>query len=504
MNDLELAHLQFVKQGYDVIPLKPLSKDPFANAWQRRPALLQWENAPSDSNIGLRAGRGKAFIDCDEKNEPGTFSNVTHWLNGLGITNYPVVQTASGIGRHIYVNFAGQLWGNYKKLTIGAGEFRYGPGSQVAAPPSVVPNGEYRLISGDFELRPSLDLKDLAQIIAINEAQKQVRPPRMTPLAEALAEGRTMEGHENRSDAEGALVLSMINSGFDYEGIKRVFESFPCAGKYREKKARDPKEGERYLYLTYTNMLAYSQTHESPMRRKLKALLEAAEAAPWKRVTDRNVFIAHVQRAYRAGKPVYPASVRDLALDAGIGFKTVSRANQRLIKQHLLELSIGWKGLLANVYTIPEVDKTTHYLSSLPVRQCVTLSTTDIATHDAFRNGKGRLGQRAGQVYAALMAEPLTGHDLLDRVGGTRKTLKRALKRLLSVKDYATGEILRLVEFDGEQWRAVPYELDYIAGVLRTHGARGRQAEQYRDEREKHRTDLEVGALRRARKRGND
>jgi len=52
---------------------------------------------------------------------------------GLPFGSYPRVQTASGIGRHIYVTFSGALPGNYCKLTqeVGIGEFRYGPSAYI-------------------------------------------------------------------------------------------------------------------------------------------------------------------------------------------------------------------------------------------------------------------------------------------------------------------------------------------------------------------------------------
>src|SRR5690242_3705761 len=82
--DAGRAHEQYTSLGFEAIPLKPLSKLPLVWGWQNREPLHQWYRAPQDSNIGLRAGNGKAFIDCDDKNHPGTFENVVRWLDGLG------------------------------------------------------------------------------------------------------------------------------------------------------------------------------------------------------------------------------------------------------------------------------------------------------------------------------------------------------------------------------------------------------------------------------------
>ena len=80
------------------------------------------------------AGNGKAFIDCDDKNVVGTFSNVVNWLVGLGYDRdtLPIVQTASGVGRHVYVNFTNSLLGSRRNFinSFGAGDFRYGSASK--------------------------------------------------------------------------------------------------------------------------------------------------------------------------------------------------------------------------------------------------------------------------------------------------------------------------------------------------------------------------------------
>ena len=92
--------------------------------------MAQWYHADTDANIGLRAGNGKAFIDCDDKKKPGTTETVTRWLNRLGYHegSYPMVQTPSG-GSHIYVNFTSDEMIDSKRNLLeemGAGEFRYG------------------------------------------------------------------------------------------------------------------------------------------------------------------------------------------------------------------------------------------------------------------------------------------------------------------------------------------------------------------------------------------
>src|SRR5438093_1124830 len=75
--DTQEARVMYLQNDFDPIPLKPQSKLPAAKAWQSKPTITQWRYAAPDSNIGLRAGNGKAFIDCDDKNHPGTTETIT-------------------------------------------------------------------------------------------------------------------------------------------------------------------------------------------------------------------------------------------------------------------------------------------------------------------------------------------------------------------------------------------------------------------------------------------
>ena len=151
--------------GFDTIPLHPGNKNPLSNTWQLKEPHRQWANTPTYANVGIRGGGMAriAIIDCDEKDKPGTFDTAKNWLNGLGFLkgSYPVIQTASGVGRHIYISFAGNLNGDWRKLhsDFGAGEFRYGSGAYVVAPPSIVnENSAYTLVSGDFRFIPELKI----------------------------------------------------------------------------------------------------------------------------------------------------------------------------------------------------------------------------------------------------------------------------------------------------------------------------------------------------------
>jgi len=120
-----------------------------------------------------------------------------------------------------------------------------------------------------------------------------------------------------------------------------------------------------------------------------------------------------------------------------------------------------------------------------------------IATHDAFRNGKNRLGQRAGQVYELLLTHPdgMTEQELTEATGAHVKTVRRALEKLRKVIDRKTGELLEMVSTDGETWYAQLVDLDLVAAIYDLYAAREKQRERYDQERAEHRTSLEKGQL---------
>jgi hypothetical protein len=504
MTDLMTVHrVNFIEAGYDVIPLCPASKKPLRKGWSRRPTVEQWYNAPPDSNLGLRAGNGKAFIDCDDGHAggEGTFEKVTRWLAGLGhkTETLPIVQTASGNGRHIYVNFTGNLLGSYRKFvtSFGVGEFRYGVASQVATFPSVIAGvGEYKLLQGNITRLPVLDLHDIASLVDINktviEAKQDKRP---SALALAIMQGTKPERYETASEGEAALVLSLHNSHFSYDEIKDIFDNFPCLGHYAKKhKAKGAREAARWLQLTYQNAVEYSR-NESKTRRIIASWIERATSGAWNRVNDKNLYLAHADIAYQAGRFEYSADVRSLSLAAGVTIGAVSNGNKRLIEAGGLAVVKPYAGLHATTYLLhePPVKSAIFEHTLRTAREDVfkngTQKNARIATHDAFMNGggryaKGRLGRRAGEVYALLLSEALTFEDLQERTGIPTRTLRRVLSKLQNIIDYKTGEVIDLVTRgrDGSYYGNL-VDLDVIAAIVRTYGATGKRSKEYADDR---------------------
>jgi Bifunctional DNA primase/polymerase, N-terminal len=166
------AFTMYSELGFDAIPLVPGDKKPLLPGWHSRAIYQLWRGLPANVNIGLRGGGliQAAYIDCDEKNHPGTYMTIQRWMAGLGYRSgdYPVISTASGVGRHIYITFTGGLPGDWRTLLpgVGSGEFRYGPGAFVAAPPSLVSDcGRYTLIGGNLRQLPKLAVDDILPLL---------------------------------------------------------------------------------------------------------------------------------------------------------------------------------------------------------------------------------------------------------------------------------------------------------------------------------------------------
>ncbi len=106
--------------------------------------------------------------------------------------------------------------------------------------------------------------------------------------------------------------------------------------------------------------------------------------------------------------------------------------------------------------------------------------------HDAFRYGGG-LNKSAAEIYWCLKQEPMTPTELVRKSGRARATVYRALRRLSAIVDGATGEVFRLVEQDGEKWRAREVsDLDQIARIIGTAGKGSQKQDRFRLERQRY------------------
>jgi hypothetical protein len=514
--DIREYRAKYEELGFDTLPLRAGTKKPLRDDWPSREPSQMWENAPEDANIGIRMGGelNLAVIDCDDKIQPGTANNVQKYLAGLGLQpgDYPVVQTASGVGRHYYFTFSGGLEGCSRNLApdIGTGDFRYGQGKQVAAPPSIITGGsKYEHIDGDFRQLHCLTLTDLSPILSINEPKldrsTQEIPSilavtesrlggsirRISRLGLALLQGKMVSKYPCKSRAEEALISTMINAGYDFPSVLDMYNKYPCAGKLRIlKEEKGVEEAERWLKISYDNAYQYLSTHESEPRQAALLVLEWAESFAWPGRTggvDGDIFIAHALLWYRAGCPTYAASFRDIGDKAGVEPMTARRATLRHCSTGYISIVNPGHGEDANEYRINVIPGHTYTLPhSAGVGKCITMS------HDCFRI-RG-LGKSAKLVYSTLQDRPSTIDELKKSTGRSKKTIRRVLKRMASLVDTTTGEVVSMVELEGNCWRALDVDLDQVARIVHTSGVGKAKREKHAEERRRYHRAVNPGS----------
>jgi hypothetical protein len=495
----------YTELGIDTIPLRPddntgneNGKKPLYAEWQIQSPRRLWKSAPQNANVGLRGGGeiGAAFLDCDDKNKAGTFENVTRFLHGLGVTEYPLIQTASGVGRHIYLTVTDAPRGNACDLaeSTGKGEFRYGAGAYVCAAPSVVDGRYYSVLSGNFDQIPNVSYTDLHPILG--EVKDFAPSPKIPRNALSILNGdvEAIAKFKSRSEAEQSLLLCLANVGFTFADVVHLFNNHPCAGKYAELRAANAKNAERWLSHSFAEAQRISQK-DSKQRETIRQAVAWANERAWPGkggASEQAVFLAHMKIAYKAGTTRgWAADKRTLAESAGVS--DASKINKRLLIAGILKLEKRFTVDRANKYSLSTTLPLPKYSNCVEV---VTLCK------DAFRNSnqlnrqKERMafGQIGRQLWEVLRSAPMMAEDLADSTGRDRRTVEKYLERMRTLTNQMTGEILPMVErtftAEGEIWRALSVDLDSVALAIGTHGKGTEQRLKHIKERRIHERQL--------------
>lgn len=493
-SNIDLAKQYYADLNFDTIPLLLGSKQAEVANWQNQSSFSLWQGVNADCNLAIRCG-GKAklaVIDCDEKEKPGTFDNVQRYLEGLGYlpSDYTVVQTASVIGKHIYITLTESFDGSFTNLSpeFGAGEFRYGKGAYVVAPPSVVVN-PYSLISGDFRHLPKLKTNEIEGIANLVEKKERIENGPISRFGWRLLRGdvNSIKRYRSRSEADQALLSSLVNTGFEFDDIFRLFKSNPTSGKFHELQSRNPRNAATYLRTSFYKAKQWTSTNISNGRKRAYQARHWANTNRWSGrtgVTDNAVFLAHVEIAERCGKLSYGASCRELAELANTSHMTAAKATKRLRAQGFLQLEVKAVATYSNIYRL------TKY--SVGSSSVISSESKAVFTHDVFcYHGLGKSG---AVIWAALKEASMTVKELIEITGKTRPTIKKRLDIMQNgIVDFRTGAIIAMVTEREGRWHAMEeIDLDYIAELLNVCGVGDERKRRHDVQREMRGLGLEL------------
>lgn len=491
-NEIISARDYYAEHHLDTLPIMADGKRCPVNNWPNVSSDEAWLIAPEAPNIAIRCGgeRHFAVIDCDDKNQPGTYDNVINNLAGLGIdqSTLPIVQTASGIGRHIYFTLSGYIPGSSRNLSpqIGSGEFRFGPGAYVVAPPSIVNHsGVYVLLQGNLSYLPEIEFSAISGILKVStsrdrhdDSKKILKYPKLTRKQEFMLKGKGIQEYPSRSEFEFALIISLVNTGWDWNGILYLFNNNKCGGKYSELNSEDRKQAYHYLRLSYENACQWAENTSEGRQRAINAEAWALSRS-WSGRTgcyDRDVFLAQVNIAYETGKVIYHADCRTLAEFANVNYSTASRANRRLIQAGYLQLEQAAMANCAAKYSLGDIATLPHPPN---VRECCITSKD----HDVFaRRG---LGKSSKFIWNALEDGPKTVEELLLLTGRVKKTVQKWLTVMSKLED-GVSEKPMVYESEGKWYRNQDISLERISEFLEVNGLMDKRKKRHQEERAIH------------------
>ncbi len=488
MTDLLTRAIELNRAGLACIPIIPGTKRP---ACKIKPFF---ENGPSGAQLPLlfnerveiavlggKPSERLAIIDCD--NMP----TAERMLAALDRPNTWLVKTYRGM--HIYTRTPVAV-----RSTRGDGFDLQAQAKYCLAPGSRHPKG----VTYEFIQKPEriVELPSLDAIPGLALLPAATRPNDLPRHAwRLLTDATAWHEYTSRSEAECSAILSLINNGCDYARVLIIFSQHAHPDTHFQNLIRDRgvRHAEEWLRRVYNDTVEFAHTHHSPELQMILHGRQWVEQQTWQGQAgayNRAVLLGHLAIAERAGRLTYQASVRDLAEQAGVSIKAVSKANQRLVKLSLIELVKAAYGTLAAMWRLGVFGWTKGNTPSSPsVGECVLLSKREIG-HDVFR--WAGFGKGAGQVWAKLerAEQPLTVQQIAEQTGRSAKTVYRILARFQG---------LGMVECvpDGANpnqiaWGCAPeVNLDEMARKIGVAGIGARQRAEHIRERAAHRRAMQ-------------
>jgi hypothetical protein len=208
MNSFLKAALEYKRDGYSVIPVRPLDKKPLIKwkDWQQVAAsedeIKDWWRATPKANVGIVTGQisGLTVVDIDGDVGEQSIRNLKHELPRT-------YQVSSPRGRHLYYKHTRRL-----KTTTGLlpGVDVRSDGGLIVAPPSKRAEGEY-IVTDDIAVE-ELDEKSLELLFSgsVNSSQSK-----KTMVGSKVAEG-------SRNETAFNMALKLVRDGKDKSHIFKI------------------------------------------------------------------------------------------------------------------------------------------------------------------------------------------------------------------------------------------------------------------------------------------
>jgi hypothetical protein len=435
--------------GVKTIPLPAGAKKPPLKGWHTLSSSEQWERWHGNANIGINPVGDLAIIDAENQT---AYTDARDGLNGMGIDpdRLPIVRTASGVGRHVYVRIDGAPEAEHtRRLAVGEqgrkkGELLFGSRCYAVAPMSTVGGNRYEFVHGAPELLatlPVLNWQDLSWLVIDRPHRPPLgisRPP--LPLVERLSlpekaeflldnlpfaprRQGVLKEYETRSEAEQAVITMAILAGWSYDRILAEFwKRQPGHFAEHDKPAW-------YFRISYDNALANILADTT--RQDIVTAYWNVALAPWPGRggdLERMTLLALLCMCWQFASWTVRASQRDLATLANATQPGVGNALQRLESDHICRVSNwAWTGVArAAKYQVAEKLSQnsghghTYKSPTVTYEKVILIGLHPIWCQDG-------LGRSTGHVYDLIVAGISTEDELVERSGKTGKTVRRAL-----------------------------------------------------------------------------
>ena len=307
-------------------------------------------------NIAVLCGAVSGNVMQIDAETPRAFDRQYELVHRAGLINTWIDRTPSGGGHFSFrLPFPVKTRGKVEDVEI------LSEGRISLLPPSVaVSKRDEGLHAYEFANRPAqiLTVESIDQLHWLNLEQASLLTQfRAYPRkAQRLLEGEwDRQRYASRSEAEQAIIASLVGAGFSWDSIVSAFRRYPAAGKFASISQADTHAGLEWLRVSWNKARDFC-ANTSPARKNALELLNYAHSIPWHGRSGssmRAVFVAHCGLSFRSGRRIYHASVRDIAEFAGVDKTTAATSTNRLRAAGALNLIQHAAYTFSNRYELP-------------------------------------------------------------------------------------------------------------------------------------------------------